>query len=128
MDPRNKQRWSGRAKHFSLRDTPLTLRAKEAARAGLSISDYERFRDNSPTNAALFLQAANTNSADKELPEELALADLPKDPRERAVATRVALRTGHARSWNGGLDRGSFQGAVADALSPEEAAALKGEG
>jgi hypothetical protein len=45
VDPRNKQRWPGREKRFSLRDTPLTLRAKAAARAGVSLADLESLQE-----------------------------------------------------------------------------------
>lgn len=127
MDPRNRQRWGGRTKRFTLRDTPLTLRAKAAARAGLSLADLSRFTDgDSPTHTALYLNAANPAVLASEAPEELALAEVPTDPVAAAVATRFATYTGHARPWGPALDRGSLTGAIADALTAEESAALAG--
>ena len=49
VDPRNKQRWPGREKRFSLLDTPLTLRAKAAARAGVSLADLESLPEETGT-------------------------------------------------------------------------------
>jgi hypothetical protein len=43
LDKRNKTVFPRRKLSFSLRDTPLTLKAKEAGRAGVSLEQYDRY-------------------------------------------------------------------------------------
>jgi hypothetical protein len=130
MDPRNSQRWPGRTARFTLRDTPLTLRAKAAARAGLSIAEYADYSEDSPTRTALQVESAGmglsamSQQEAAEQGDELALAamSLPTSSREHATAMRLATGTGHARSWGPDLDAGTLEGAIRASLTPQEAA------
>ncbi len=89
---------------FSLSDTPLTLAAREAARAGLSLPQFARYVDeDSPTRILLRLSGGSITAAEAEalskdasLPAEdaeflaEAAAGIPKEEGARALAARLA--------------------------------------
>ena len=89
---------------FSLADTPLTLAARESARAGLSLPDFARYVDDeSPTrillrlsNGTITADEASALARDASLPPEEAefleeaAAGIPRDERARALAVRLA--------------------------------------
>lgn len=132
LDKRNAQRFTGRRHRmkFSLSDTPLTLQAKEAARVGLTIEEYQRVTDDdSPTKALLLL-----GETDKASLESLAAggaggpgegvlmeaaAAIPAQPDKRALAVRLAYGLGPA-----GHEAGTFAAAASEVLSGEEEALL----
>jgi len=105
-DPRNTDRFvSSRRQRlrFTLQDTPLTLQAKEASKANLSLQDYQRYTDDDhPTKALLLLTGGNINDKlSKEILQaadnageanllDEALSGVPKDPAQRDLATRLA--------------------------------------
>ena len=118
---------------FSLLDTPLTLQAKGAARAGLSLDEFQSFTDDEhPTKALLLLTggsisreegariaASAAESGDAGALVEEALAGMPAEPAKRDLAARLALSLPVTRA-----DKGSFAAAAAAELSAEEAAAV----
>ena len=118
---------------FSLLDTPLTLQAKGAARAGLSLDEFQSFTDDEhPTKALLLLTggsisreegariaASAAESGDAGALVEEALAGMPAEPAKRDLAARLALALPVTRA-----DKGSFAAAAAAELSAEEAAAV----
>jgi hypothetical protein len=126
MDPRNARRRPGRRTEFTLRDTPLTLRGKAAARAGVSLNEFDNYADpDSPTHTALLAESADSSlklQDDTSLLEEsaFALAEVPTDSHKKALAQRIASGVGHARSWGPELESGTFEGAVFAALTPAE--------
>jgi len=135
-DARNKTRWAssrGARLGFSLADTPLSLAAKKAARAGVSLEALALYTDDaSPTRVLLSLSKgavgraeAAAMVADRGGPgapgADIVLegaAGVPDAPEERARA--LALATGEQGQ--------AFAAAAAAALTPEEAAALAGGG
>jgi hypothetical protein len=134
MDPRNaSRRPSARAERvtFSLRDTPLTLAAKEAARANISLEEYSRFTDDdSPTKALLLATDGQATVEDARAiadavnasPDERMLLlegaeGVPTDPAKRELALRLAR--GEAASV---ADAGTFASEARAALTAEESA------
>jgi len=119
---------------FSLLDTPLTLQAKGAARAGLSLDDYQKFTDDDhPTKALLLLTgghisreegariaASAAESGDAGALVEEALAGVPEDSFKRDFAARLALSLPVTEK-----DESSFAAEAAKVLSPEESTILK---
>jgi NADH:ubiquinone oxidoreductase subunit len=116
---------------FSLRDTPLTIQAKAAARAGLSLEEYQAVADEShPTRALLLLtggQVSREDAADLvaaarqgggggdgALIEE-ALAGIPEDMTKRDQALRLAVNVPLSKE-----DVGSLASAIASVLTAEE--------
>ena len=133
---RNRERFASarRARmRFSLLDTPLTLQAKGAARAGLSLDEFQRFTDDDhPTKALLLLTggsisreegariaASAAESGDAGALVEEALSGMPAEPAKRDLAARLALALPVTRG-----DRDSFAAAAAAELSAEEAAVI----
>lgn len=116
---------------FSLKDTPLTLEARTAARVGLPFDQYARFVDDeSPTRIILRLtgggmssEEASELSRDPSLPPEEAsflaeaAAGIPKDPEARALAVSLAL--------SDVVGEGAFEAALAKALTVEERSLVK---
>ena len=115
---------------FSLKDTPLTIKARSAAKHGMSVEEYERYSDPfSPSRIALLTAtgaeaAAAPGAPPREVEEALELAlpgaRLPDRPEAKAVALRLA--TGDGLS---GAEAGTFAAAVAAALSPAELALME---
>lgn len=137
MDKRNSTRRAARASRigWTLADTPLTLRAKEATRAGVSLEEYEQYTNpESATNQALVLMAKGVNM---EMAESVATAsraemgaldsplmdrvNIPADPKRRQLALRLATGTGHSRPE---LEEGTFAAARTEVLSAEDEAFL----
>lgn len=132
-DARNGSRFvSERAKRvkFSLKDTPLTLAAKEAAKAGLSLEEYATFTDDdSPTKALLLLTGGNITAAEaKEIAAQAGpgsellaegAAGIPESPEKKALALRLAQGGTALPS-----DAGTFAAEAASTLTPEEEALL----
>jgi hypothetical protein len=111
-DLRNKSVFTSSRKErlgFSLRDTPLTIAAKAAARVGVPLNDYRLYTDDdSPTRALLQLTGGRVGRAEAEVlvaeageddsPGSDVLlvgaAGVPEDAAERALA--VALANGES--------------------------------
>jgi len=99
-DPRNKK--TRRNLGFSLKDTPFTLEAKNAARVGLPLEKYARYIDtDSPTNLMLRLgmgsEEVSELSRDPSLaPEQVmfleeAAEGIPHSPEEKSLAVHLAV-------------------------------------
>ncbi len=141
LDKRNTTRFSGRRQRmkFTLKDTPLTLQAREATRYGLSIEEYQRFTDDdSPTKALLLLgetdrkslealAASNNNSSGSAMtPSSVgesvlmeAAAAIPSEADKKALAVRLA----HGLSPVGN-ETGTFAAAASEVLTADEEALL----
>ena len=137
LNSKNKSRFTSarRARmRFSLLDTPLTLQAKGAARAGLSLDDYQKFTDDDhPTKALLLLTgghisreegariaASAAESGDAGALVEEALAGVPEDSVKRDFAARLALSLPVTEK-----DESSLASEAAKVLTPEESTVLK---
>lgn len=113
LDKRNATRFTSersRRVGFTLRDTPLTLQAKAAARTGLSLDKFQLYTDDSrPTKALLQLTGGSIGSAEAEqlVAESGAPADseaamafleaaagIPSDAKERELAVALATNNG----------------------------------
>jgi NADH:ubiquinone oxidoreductase subunit len=135
---------------FSLKDTPLTLLAKKAAREGLSIEDYATYVD--PESATHMLIKVSDGHISPEEARSLAAgqdgqgaellvegaAGLPENPVARAHAVRLALGgepglvqfTGDQRLrplMATSENAGSLAAAIKARLTPSEMAALAGD-
>ncbi len=142
LDPRNPRRKQPSVRRqrmqFSLRDTPLTLQAKEASRLGLRLDEYAAFTDDThPTKALLQLAgrdpealdmvreaAATASSSESEsTPEQQlvqeAVAGLPTDPSKLETAVRLAAGLAPSPSTVE-----SFESEVAAVLTAEERALI----
>lgn len=112
---------------FSLKDTPLTLKARAAAKHGMSVGDYERYSDPfSPSRVAALLAGgapggpAGVGAAERDaLAAALPGAELPTDPAQARVAAALASGDGVPRDVPG-----TFAAAVSSVLTPEEEALL----
>jgi hypothetical protein len=119
---------------FSLLDTPLTLQAKGAARAGLSLDEFQKFTDDDhPTKALLLLTgghisreegariaASAAESGDAGALVEEALAGVPEDSAKRDFAARLALSLPVTDK-----DESSVAAESAKVLTSEESTILK---
>lgn len=134
LDKRNKTRFTSTRKSrvkFTLKDTPLTLAAKAAARTGLSLEEYRLFTDeDSPTKALLQLTGGSVGQREAEALIAEAGADaagaevllagaagVPEDPKKRELA--AALATGLPSG-----ELGTFAAEAASLLTPAEEALL----
>ena len=116
---------------FSLRDTPLTIKARAAAKHGLSVEEYERYSHPfSPTRIALLTvsgaeaASAGTPAATSEVIEQAlqtALPDARLPTRPEAKVVGVKLAAGDALD---GSEAGTFAATVAGALTRDELALL----
>jgi NADH:ubiquinone oxidoreductase subunit len=111
---------------FTLADTPLTLAARESARAGLPLPEFARYVDeDSPTNILLRLSGGSITAGEAAAlardpslpPEEVAFleeaaAGLPTDPRAHALAARLATQDDQPSD--------AYDAALARALTPAE--------
>lgn len=112
---------------FSLKDTPLTIKARAAAKHGMSVAEYERYSDPfSPSRVAALLAGGAPGGPGAVTPGErdalaaaLPGAELPADPGAARVA--AALAAGDAIPSD---ISGTFAAAVAEALTPAEEAFL----
>jgi hypothetical protein len=112
---------------WSLKDTPLTIKARAAAKHGMSVADYERYSDPfSPSRVAALLAGgapggpgAVTDGERDALAAALPGAELPTDPAAARVA--AALAAGDAVPSDA---PGTFAAAVSSTLTPEEEAFL----
>lgn len=112
---------------FSLRDTPLTIKARAAAKHGMSVAAYERFSDpwSSSRVAALVAGprahggAEGDGALDAEqrdaLAEALPGAELPADAAQARVVAALVAGDGVPRDAPG-----TFAAAVGSVLTPEE--------
>jgi hypothetical protein len=137
LNGKNKSRFTStrRARmRFSLLDTPLTLQAKGAARAGLSLDEFQKFTDDDhPTKALLLLTgghisreegariaASAAESGDAGALVEEALAGVPEDSAKRDFAARLALSLPVTDK-----DESSVAAESAKVLTSEESTILK---
>jgi hypothetical protein len=134
LDPRNPNRgMPSRSARlgFSLRDTPVTIRKKEANRAGVSVEKYQAYTDGlSPTRTLIVaskgspsvLQSA-IDAKDELVGEALAHGGqelLPTTQVEWKRALLMSTKTGHARPWGADVELGTLAAEVRSALSKEE--------
>jgi hypothetical protein len=142
LDPRNPNRGISKRSArlgFSLRDTPVTIRKKEANRAGVSVEEYQAYTDGlSPTRTLIVASKGDPSELQSaiEAKDELvgeALSHggqelLPKSQTEWKRALLMSTKTGHARSWGAEVEKGTLAAEVRAALTKDETEFLETNG